>query len=305
MWSARGHSSDWLMWGQHHQPSCSNQSDVSMLGGCTQSPFPSWRGFLCKSVLCISWGRTRTCLRASVLLLDHSSPVYTSPPFPDQQLFGPALWGGVEAVTKMRLNWFTHLVSGRARIGPQDSFFFLFGCSVVSDSLQPHGLHHASLPSPSLFPRVCSNSCPLSWWCHPIISSSAIPFSSCPQSFPASGSFPLSWLFASGGRRIGASTSASVLPMNIQGWFPLGLTGLISLLSKGLSRFLPSCLQILPTSHSLLENAEEGFKEPTWVSAMRLFYCWTQHVSRKVMWFLFSSVELSIPRANQHYVGTM
>ena len=84
--------------------------------------------------------------------------------------------------------------------------------------------------SPSLFPRVCSNSCPLSWWCHPMIWSSVIPFSSCSQSFPASGSLPMSWLFVSGGQSIG--TSASALPMNIQGWLPLGLTDLISLLSK-------------------------------------------------------------------------
>ena len=109
----------------------------------------------------------------------------------------------------------------------------LFRCSVVSDFLQPHGLQHTRLPCPLLSPRVCSNSCPLSQWCHPTISPSVIPFSSCPQSFPASGSFPMNWLFASGGQSIGAS--ASVFPMNIQGWLPLGLTGLISLLTKGLS----------------------------------------------------------------------
>ena len=111
-----------------------------------------------------------------------------------------------------------------------------FSCSVVSDSLWPHGLHHARLSRPSLSPRVCSNSCPLSRWCHPTISSSAVPFSSCLQSFPASGSFPMSQFFESGDQSIGVSASASVLPMNIQGWFPLGLTALISLLSKGLSR---------------------------------------------------------------------
>ena len=93
---------------------------------------------------------------------------------------------------------------------------------------------HAMLPCPPLSPWVCSNSGPLSQWCHPTISSSVSPFFSCPQSFPASGSFPMSRLFTSGGHTIGAS--ASVLPMNIQGWFPLGLTGLISLQSKGLSR---------------------------------------------------------------------
>ena len=110
----------------------------------------------------------------------------------------------------------------------------------MSNLLWPHGLQHTRLPCPSLFPRVCSNSSPLSWWCHPTISSSVTPFSSCLQPFPASGSFPMSWLFASGGQSIGVSASASVLPMNIQGWFPLGLTRLISLLSKGLSRLFSS-----------------------------------------------------------------
>ena len=111
----------------------------------------------------------------------------------------------------------------------------LFSRSVVSNSLWPHGLQHARLPCPSSTPGVYSNSLSLSWWCHPTISSSVVPFPSHLQSFPASGSFPMSQLFTSGGQRIGASASASVLPMNIQGWFPLGLTGLISLLSKGLS----------------------------------------------------------------------
>ena len=101
-----------------------------------------------------------------------------------------------------------------------------------------HGLQHTRLPCPSLSPGVYSSSCPLSKWCHPIISSSVIPFSSCPQSFPAWGSFPMNWLLTSGGQSIGASPSASVLPMNIQGWSPLGLTGLISLLSKGLKSLL-------------------------------------------------------------------
>ena len=109
-----------------------------------------------------------------------------------------------------------------------------FSCSVVSNSLQPHGLQQARLPCPSPTPRVYSNSCPLSQWCHPIISSSVIPFSSCLQSFPASGSFPSSQFFASGGQS--TRVSASVLPMNIQDWFPLGLTGLISLKFKGISR---------------------------------------------------------------------
>ena len=96
------------------------------------------------------------------------------------------------------------------------------------------------LPCPSVSPEACSNTCPLSRWCHPTISSSFIPFSSHPESFPASGSFPMSWFFTSGSQRIGASASASVLPMNIQDWFPLGWTGLISLQSKGLSRVFSS-----------------------------------------------------------------
>ena len=99
-------------------------------------------------------------------------------------------------------------------------------------TLQLHGLQHASPTCPSPTPRVYSNSCPLSWWCHPTISSSVIPFSSCLQSFPASGSFPMTHLYASGGQSMGASASASVLPMNIQDWLPLGWTGWISLLSK-------------------------------------------------------------------------
>ena len=111
--------------------------------------------------------------------------------------------------------------------------FMLFSHSVMLDSLPSYGLQYATLPSPSPSPWVCSNLCPLSHWCHPTISSSVAPFSSRFHSVPASGSFPMSRLFASGGQSIRAS--ASVLPMNIQGWFTLGLTGLISLLSKGLS----------------------------------------------------------------------
>ena len=109
-------------------------------------------------------------------------------------------------------------------------------CSVVSDSLRPHGLQHTRPPCPSPTPRVYPNSCPLSQRSHPTISSSVIPFSSCPQSFPASGSFQRSQFFASGGQSIGVSASASVLPMNIQDWFPLGLTGWVSLQSRGLSQ---------------------------------------------------------------------
>ena len=109
-------------------------------------------------------------------------------------------------------------------------------CSVMSDSLRPHGLQHTRPPCPSATPRACSNSCPQSRCCHPTISSSVTPFSSCLQSFPASVYFPMSQLFASDGQSIGVSASTSVLPMNTQDWFPLEWTGWISLQSKGLSR---------------------------------------------------------------------
>jgi len=119
--------------------------------------------------------------------------------------------------------------------------------STISQSVQslshvrflwPHGLQHVRLPCPSPTPRACSSSCPSSWWCHSTISSSVVPFSSCLQSFPASGSFPISQFFASCGQSIGVSASASVLPMNIQDWFPLGWTGWTTLQSKGLSNLL-------------------------------------------------------------------
>ena len=116
----------------------------------------------------------------------------------------------------------------------------LFSHSVVSNSLHPHGLQHARPPCPSPTPRVYSNSCPLSWWCHPTISSSVFPLPFFLQSFPAPGSFPMSRSFTSDGQSIVASASASVLPMTIQVWFPLGLTDLLSLLSKGLSRVFSS-----------------------------------------------------------------
>ena len=122
-------------------------------------------------------------------------------------------------------------------------FLLLFSDSVMSNSLQLHGLKHARLPCPSPSPGACSNSCPLSQWCHPIISSSVIPFSSHLQPFPASGSFQMSRFFTSGGQSIRVT---SVLPMNIQNWFPLGWNGWISLKSKGLLRiFSNTTLQII------------------------------------------------------------
>ena len=128
-------------------------------------------------------------------------------------------------------------IEGKRRKGWHPNIYgaVQFSCSVVSDSLRPHGLQHARPPCPSLTPEVYSNSHPLSQWCHPTISSSVIPFS-CLQSFPASGSIPMSQFFTSGSQIIGVSASASVLPMSIQDWFPLGWTGWISSQSKGLSR---------------------------------------------------------------------
>ena len=134
-----------------------------------------------------------------------------------------------------------------------------FSHSVVSNSLRPHELQHARPPCPSRTTRVYPNSCPLSRWCHPAISSSVVPFSSCPQSFPASGSFQMIQLFAWGGQSIGVSASASVLPMNIQDWFPLGWTDWISLQSKGLSRVFSNITvqkhQVLVAQLSLSSNS--------------------------------------------------
>ena len=135
----------------------------------------------------------------------------------------------------------------------------LLSGQLMSDSLQPHGLKHTRLPCPSLYPRVCSNSRPLSEWCYLTILSFAIPFSFCLQSFPASGSFPMRRLFPSGGQIIGTLASASVLPVNIRGRFPLGLTGLICLLSKGLLRVFSNTTaqkhQFFSTQPSLWSNS--------------------------------------------------
>ena len=134
-----------------------------------------------------------------------------------------------------------------------------FSRSVMSDSLQPHELQHTRPPCPSSAPGVHPNSCPLSRWCHPTISPSVVSFSSCLQSFQASGSFPMSQLFAWGGQSTGVSASASVLPMNTQDWFPLGWTGWISLQSKGLSRVFSSTTvqkhQFFGTQLSLWSNS--------------------------------------------------
>ena len=134
-------------------------------------------------------------------------------------------------------SWSSHLPQqGSCHTRPVLTASQFSSVQFISDSLWPHGLQHARPPCPSPTPRVYSNSCPLCLWCHPTISSSAVPFSSHPQSFPASGSIQMSQFFVSGGQSIGASASASVLPMTIQDWFPLGWTDWISLLSKWLSR---------------------------------------------------------------------
>ena len=128
-----------------------------------------------------------------------------------------------------------HISGKLGNLSPAAGSPLQFSRSVVSDSLRPHGLQHAKPPCPSSNPGVYSNSCPSSHWCHPTISSSIVPFSSCLQFFLASGSFPMSQFFASGGWSIGVSASASVLPMNIQDWFPLAWTGWVPLESRGLS----------------------------------------------------------------------
>ena len=158
--------------------------------------------------------------------------------------------------------------------------------SVVSDSLRPHGLQHAKPPCPSPSPRVCSNSYSSSQWCHPTISSFVVPFSSCLQSSPASRSLPTSQLFESGGQSIGASASASILPMYSQGWFPLWFTGLISLQSKGLSRVFSSTTvrrhQFYGTQPFLLSSSHIR----TWL--LEKPQQWIQTFAGKVMSLLFN-----------------
>ena len=149
---------------------------------------------------------------------------------------------------------------------PQFLLLLLFSHYIVSKSLWPHGLQHARLPCPSPSPGVCSNSCPLGHWCHPNISSSVAFFFSCLQSISESGSFPMSRLFTSGGQSIRASASAPVLPKNIQGWSPLGLTGWISLQFKGLSESSPTpqFKSIISSVLSLLYSPTLSFIHDCW-----------------------------------------
>ena len=156
----------------------------------------------------------------------------------------------------------------------------------MSNSSWPHELQHIRLPCPSPVPGNCSNSCPSSQWCHPTISSSVIPFSSCPPSLPASGSFPMNRLFISGGQSIGAPASASVLP-NTQGWFPLGLNGLISLLPKGLSRVF-SCTTIW--RHQLFRAVQ--LSQPYMTTGKKHSFDYLD-LCGKVMFLLFNTLSRS------------
>ena len=147
------------------------------------------------------------------------------------------------------------------------SFSVQFSHSVMSNSLRPHGMQHTRLPCPSPTPGAYSNSCPPSRWCHQTISSYVFPFSSHLQSFPESGSFPRHQFFASGGQSIGISASASVLPVNIQDWFPLGWTGWISLWSKGLSRvFSKTTVQKHHPEGVMINHFDASATESLWVS---------------------------------------
>ena len=174
-----------------------------------------------------------------------------------------------------------------------------FSCSVISDSLRPHGLQYTRLP------RACSNSCPSRKWCYPTISSSVVPFSACPQSFPALGSFPMSQFFASGGQSIGASASASVLPINIQKWFPLGWTSWISLQSKGLSgvfsnitvqeyQFFSAQLSLQSKSHIHTWLLENKIALTRWTFVSKVMFLIFNMLSRLVITFLPRSKHNSI-----------
>ena len=176
-----------------------------------------------------------------------------------------------------------------------------FSCSVMSDSLPPHELQHARPPCPSPTPVVYPNSCPLNWWCQPTISSSVIPFSSCLQSFPASGSFQMSQLFAWGGQSIGISASASVLPMNTQDWSPLGWTGWISLHSKGLSRVFSNttvksinALALSFLYRSTLTSIHDYWKNHRQMFVGKVMYMLFNILSRLVITFLPRSKRLFI-----------
>ena len=171
----------------------------------------------------------------------------------------------------------------------------------MSDSLRPHGLQHARPPCQSPTPRVHPNSSPSSRWCHPAISSSVIPFSSCSQSLPASGSFPMSQLFAWGGQSIGVWALASVLPMNTQDWSPLGWTGWTSLQSKGLSRVFSN---ITVQKHQFFSGLQKigqvhfHFQKYRWYTPAQTYYCFISHTcfhcysSTKLIFLYFTHINV-------------
>ena len=181
--------------------------------------------------------------RHNTTIIDYES----RPQFIKEELCGALLSKSIVTSSVLLLNtvkWFRKIfelnILGGVNLCVPDIFAtsVQFSYSVMSDSLWLHEPLHARPPCPSPTPGAYPNPCPLSWWCHPAISSSVIPFSSCSQSLPASGSFQMSQLFTSGGQSIGVSASISVLPMNTQDWSPLGWNGWISLQSKGLSSLL-------------------------------------------------------------------
>ena len=166
-------------------------------------------------------------------------------------------------------------------------FLLLFSHQVVSNSFRLSRLQHARLPCSVPRSRVCPSSCPLNLWCHPTISSSVIPFSSCLLSFPESGSFPMSWFFVSSAQSLGTSASASVFPMSIQGLFPLGLTDLISLQSKGLSRVLSSntvwkhqFFSALPSCGPTLTSMHYCWKDRSYMGFYRKLVFWSWSISQ-------------------------
>ena len=196
-----------------------------------------WVWFLSLSVVFLRLIHFIICINSSLvwmintLLHIYMYFVYPLSHWWASRLFPPSGYCEQCAAMNILMQVFNYLFSTLLDIYPRVEF--LGHCSLKSClTLWPHGLQHAGLPCPPLSPRVCSNSCPLSRWCHPTISSTVTPLSSYPQSVPASGSFLMSQFFESGGQRIGGSASVSVLLMNIMCWFPLGLTGLISLQSK-------------------------------------------------------------------------
>ena len=190
-------------------------------------------------------------------------------------------------------------------------FLLLFSHPVLSDSLQPHGLQHTKPPCPSLSSEACPSLCPLLWWCHPAISSLVSPFFSCPQSFPASGTFPVSKLFASDDQNTGVSASASLLPVIIQGWFPLRLIYFISLLSKELAQVFSSTTvqrhQFFGTLPSLLSSSQQPYMT-TWKTVAltirtfvsKLLPLLSNRLSRFVIAFLPRSKVLWFHGCNHH-----